>query len=56
MTDSRLFPPRRTSQGGAPGGEGASPEKRAALRSTYLKNVVLHVTDLNGFAAVAILF
>lgn len=36
-------------------GEGASLEKHAAVRSTYLKNVVLHVTDLNGFAAVAIL-
>lgn len=31
-------------------------EERATLRPTHLKDVVLNVADLNGFAAVPILF
>lgn len=37
-------------------GEGHPSEKRAAPRPTHLKNMVLHVADLNGLAAVPILF
>ena len=35
-----------------PGALGEPPTPR---RPTHLKNVVLHVTDLNGFAAIAVL-
>lgn len=36
-------------------GGGAPLEKPAVLRDTHLENVVLHVADLNGFTAIAIL-
>lgn len=58
MTDSQLPPPLPKWTEPRPGswGRGHPPKKHVTPRSAHLENVVLHVADLDGFAAVAILF